>query len=344
MENQKHIHYLSFLKTIGMFAVIAIHVVCTPFSYFEKYYTKTGEFLSYFITNSLRAWAVPVFVMVSGVLFLGREITFEKICKKYLKRILLVTLIFGTLFAFMEIFFTERKINLSAFLRSLINVYSGKLWDHMWFLYMIAGLYLVTPFLQKMIHALSENEIQKFLVVLFVFSVIIPLADSITNIKFGWYIPFNSVWLFYYILGYAVHTETVKIRPAISFVFIISGILWCIAGQFISEMKNPVGASILYSEPSSLTGVMMALGIFSLAKTKCRTEENFIDTKIVPLSFGVYVVHAVFINFIYKALHFTPDRFNAFFVIAVTFCAVSVCSLCTVWILKKIPVIRKYIL
>lgn len=343
MENQKHIHYLSFLKTIGMFAVIGIHSVCTPFSTFEKYYTPKGEFFSYFLANSLRAWAVPVFVMVSGALFLGREITFEKICQKYLKRILLVTLIFGTLFALMEIFFTERTISLSAFLRSLINVYSGNTWDHMWFLYMIAGLYLVTPFLQKMIHALSENEIRCLVAVLFIFSVIVPVADSLTGIKFGWYIPFNSVWLFYYILGYAVHTETIKIRPAISFVFIISGILWCIAGQFIPEMKNPVGASILYSGTSSPVGVMMALGIFSLAKTKCRTEENFMGTKIVPLSFGVYVVHAVFINFIYKALHFTPDRFNAFFMIAVTFCAASVCSLCTVWILKKIPVIRKYI-
>ncbi len=214
----------------------------------------------------------------------------------------------------------------------------------MWFLYMIAGLYLITPFLQKMVHALSQNEVKWLLAVLFVFQIIVPLTDNITKTSFGWYIPFNSVWLFYYILGYAVHTQILKIKPALSFGFILFGILWCIFGQFVPGMKQSIGAAILYSGTSSPAGVMMSLGIFSLAKTRCGRKENFIDTKIVPLSFSVYIVHAVFINFIYKALHFTPNRYNVFLMWTVTFFATAFCSLVSVWILRKIPAVRKYLL
>ena len=344
MQDSSRIHYLLFLKCAGMLAVIGIHVVCTPFSSFECFYRPGEAFLSYFLANAFRAWAVPVFIMVSGALFLARKTPVKKMYAKYIARILFATVLFGTVYALMEIVFTEKTLNAALFFRALLNVYSGKLWDHMWFLYLIAGLYMVTLPLQRMTGALSDRTLAYLLALLFVFQFCIPFLNRLTGVECGWYIPFSSCYLFYYIFGYALHTGKIRIPAPLAGAFVAAGILWCAFGQFVPGMTEPVGATLSFAGTGDFAGAAMAAGIFVLAKKLCREKENFLDTKIVPLSFGVYIVHAVFINFIYKVLHFTPDRFNVAVMLSVTFIVTTVCSLLAVLVLRKIPFVKKYLL
>ena len=341
-----YVHYFSVLKVLAMISVVCIHTFaaitgkyCTILSKFEVGF---GEF----IFQVLQAWAVPVFTMVSGALFLdkNRDIPLEKFYKKYILRLVLILLSFGTLYALMELVFTAHSINFKIILLAFRNVYSGKLWNHMWFLYMIIGLYIVTPFLKKFLESASSKDVIYTLIILLIFSCIEPLINEITGIKFGVYIPFNTIDLFFYLLGYSIHNEIIKIKDIFSIVMIIAGILWCLIGQFIPGMLDIYVDGNMSLKYSWFFGVFMAIGIFSLAKSKCNVEVNWIDTKIVPLSLGVYVIHPLFINIFYKVLHFTPDYYNVWFCWIFVLLVTLASSLLAIWLLRKIPLVRKWIL
>lgn len=344
-SEKSYIHYLSFLKCIGMFAVIGIHTFCTPSSSHEIF-SQSGQFAAYFLTNSLRMWAVPVFVMVSGALFLNpeRNLTLKKLYGKYILRFLLVLLTFGTLFALMEIVFDAKSFTPKMILTALLNVYSGKLWDHMWFVYMIIGLYAVAPIFQKMLSDFDDTLLKYFLIILFIFSCFVPFLNKVTGVQFGVYIPCASIWLFYYLLGYALHFEKIKISANFSILFIGLGILWCVFGQFFPEMRDPNGASLKCAGTNGILAVLMSAGIFSLAKDKCKKDADFIDTVINPLSFGVYIIHALFMNIFYKVLHISVRIQNIWLAWLIVFFGTAVGSLFAVWVLRKIPFVRKYIL
>ena len=341
-----YIHYLSFLKCIGMFAVIGIHVFCTTVYQYEQSYSNAELFAAYFLTNVLRMWAVPVFVMISGALFLNPEkkIPLKKLYSKYILRLVLVLLTFGFLYAMMELVFDARTFRPSMLLTAWKNVYSGNLWDHMWFVYMILGLYMTVPVFQRLTVSLDDALLRYFLLLLLSFACIFPMAQKASGVKFGVYIPCASIWLFYYFLGYALHFEKIKISEKCAIAFILLGVLWCIFAQSIPSSRNPYGAGLLFSGTDDIFGVLMSAGIFALAKAKCAAEKNALDTVINPLSFGVYIIHALFINFFYKALQLTPETFRVPLMWALVFICTAVFSLTTVWIFRKIPFVRRFIL
>lgn len=66
--------YFDYLKIIATFAVVVIHTVA------KKWYSAGVESTEWQILNlydSLSRWAVPIFVMVSGALFLDEKNRFH---------------------------------------------------------------------------------------------------------------------------------------------------------------------------------------------------------------------------------------------------------------------------
>lgn len=242
----------------------------------------------------------------------------------------------------MEIVYSTHSFSISSLLIAFKNMYSGNSWDHMWFIYMIVGLYIITPPLKIIINHADKYAIRYLLFILFIFLCLIPLIDELTGVNFGISIPINSIYLFYYILGYAIHREIIGVDVRLNICFLIIGITWFIIGQFIP--------SIVIYDPNlnfkfaKYFGLLLSTAIFSLAKAKCSENTNYIDTKIVPLSLGVYIIHQIFLNILYKVLQITPEYYNIWFCWFVVFSITSICSLLFVWILRKIPFVRKWVL
>lgn len=53
----------------------------------------------------------------------------------------------------------------------------------MWYLYMIVGLYLLTPILKPIIENCSASVLSYFLILLFLFDSIFPLIEELLQIK-----------------------------------------------------------------------------------------------------------------------------------------------------------------
>jgi len=180
--------------------------------------------------------------------------------------------------------------------------------------------------------------------ILLCFNCFIPFINNITGLKCGFYIPVSGIWLFYYILGYAIRFSVIEISNIFSVLAILIGGLWCVIGQFLPDMTIASTTTLKYCQTNDIIAVFMSVGIFSLAKNRCKTDSNYIDTFINPISFGVYIIHMFFINFMIKFMHFTPEYHNVYIVLLVL-SIVTICgSIILVWILRKIPLIRKYVL
>ena len=213
--------YLDVARVISCFAVVMIHVLCTPITFCQNDYSAVELFLVKLLRNSL-TWCVPIFVMISGILFLNpeKEIPIKKLFGKYIKRLLIVIITFGTFYSLMEIVFNERKFESLQILEALRNALLGKSWDHMWYIYMAIGLYLISPALKIFVSNAEDKIILYTLIIIFIFSSILPFVSIFLD--FENMFPKISIYIFYMIFGYAIHYRNLELKTNYS-LFIIAG-------------------------------------------------------------------------------------------------------------------------
>lgn len=179
------------------------------------------------------------------------------------------------------------------------------------------------------------------IIILCIFTWVIPFIDEITGIRFGVYIPVNSIYLLYYILGFAIHNNILKIDFPVGIILFLIGLIWCFLGLLIqNNLSTEPQLSILHL---NFIGMFLAVGIFTMAKAKCKRNVNWIDTKLVPLSLGIYVIHQIFLNIFFKVLHITPEYYNIWICWLTVFSGTTVGSIILVILLKKISFINKWI-
>ena len=275
---------------------------------------------------------------------LNKEITLEKLLKKNFLKLILCLCIFSYLFCLMETFFNNRKISANLFLISLKNAIEGNSWAHLWYMYMLPSIYLFVPLLRSFIRSSSEKEFKFTLAVLFIFLSVIPTAEEFFSIKIGLNIPVSSVWLFYFLLGHAIHSEKIEFSLKTDIILITISLIYLTVAVFIPGFQKTNDASVKLTGTSSIFSVLYSIGLFSLVK-KIHKKDNLKITKTLSsLSLGIYIFHAVTINFAYKILKLQPQKINIFFMWILVFMA-SLISSCTVtWLLRKIPFVKKYIL
>ncbi|MBQ7258149.1 MAG: acyltransferase family protein [Abditibacteriota bacterium] len=138
----KRIIYLDYLRIFAILGVILIHLT----SYVNKTDIYCKEFGRY---------AVPCFVMISGVLFLGRNIPLDTLFKKYVFK-LAIALIF--------ILIINKLISVCFHINCPI--------DHLWYIPMIICIYMAYPFIKLFID--NKVLVKYFLVLALIFNFIIP--------------------------------------------------------------------------------------------------------------------------------------------------------------------------
>lgn len=100
--------------------------------------------------NSLSRIGVPLFVMISGALFLDerKNVTLKSIFSKNIKSLAIITVIwssfYSTIYQILLPLLGNEAVNVKAFLSAIVFGHR-----HMWYLYMIIGLYAITPVFEK---------------------------------------------------------------------------------------------------------------------------------------------------------------------------------------------------
>lgn len=336
--NQKKncISYLDFLRFLAISAVILLHVTSGITDTIPEQMSDT-QFRVYQTIKGFCTIGVPLFLMISGTLFLApqKKLTLKTLFQKYLRRIVLALILFGTFFALLELIMVSHSFALTDIAQAFYNMLTGNSWAHMWYLYALIGLYLFLPLLKLFCANANKQTYLYLLILLFILDSILPFTEKYLGLKLGIIAPTTGIYLFYYLCGYYIHTYIEKNTINKKMAFSISSVC------FILLLLNGALKLNLDFNYDSPFVVLMTLAVFYLAS--CSKKEWALCSRLRDYYFGMYLIHTLFLNLFYKLFHITPLLFGGYILLPFFFLGTFVLSLLTAWLMKKIPLLGKYV-
>lgn len=325
-SESKHINYISYLRIVSSFAVVLIHVVYQAYLDFPD-----SSDTSYLYVFNFLCFAVPCFVMITGKLLLEPEKKYN--LQKSLMRVVLPLFVYGYIFSLMELVLNARGFYLNMLIEAFICVLLRKSWAHLWYLYMIIGLYLIIPFLKILVNKLTKEYMTYLFALLFIFNSVFIDINRIFNITIPFTLPINGIFILYLLLGYYLSKFFINNKTLIT--------SWCLCALLIilCSWKGIRFDSIGYNDiPVVWLSINVYMSFLKLEKhAKCSKLVLLIDANC----FGIYIIHMVFVNFIYKVLNFNPYNYQPLAVWLFLSITIFILSFCYSVIVKKIPVINK---
>ena len=294
---KQNIAWLDALRIAACLAVIALHVSSQGWHAAVPGSSEWQVFNAY---NACVRWGVPVFVMISGSLFLDpqKPLAIRSVFGKYLLRI-------AATFCFWSLVYTAyakwRAPGLTT-LQMVNKFLQGQY--HMWFLFLIAGLYVAAPLLRKFTE--SRETAKYFLTVafltVFVFSTAADLADFflprmgestlstlVTALRADWakaYFFLPMGYTFYYVAGYYLR----RWRPGrvlTAVILLLSAASFYVTAHMGSVLTSISGEATSFNSNFSLNVMFEALGIFARIHLPLfeRLPQRQSPQKAVPMQF-----------------------------------------------------------
>ena len=292
-------NYISNLRNIATFAVIVLHVTAPFVLQFNKISFSSWQ-LSNFIDASLR-FGVPIFVMISGAVLLDRNEPLKLFLTKRLKRVVLPFLFWSIVYFLFVHTNNFQKFALSSF---SLEIFFDKLlkgtYYHLWYVYMILGIYLLIPFIRKWVQNSSKQELQYFLllwaVTLFINTGAAKYLPNVEMLYFSRYIG-------YLVLGYYLdkHIETTPAKRMLYFIFFVLGLcLTFLSTSYLSISQNKL--DITYYNYLSPNVCLMSIGVFLLGKSLLQ-QSNSLSASLDKHSYGIYLVHILVLHYVDRLPH-----------------------------------------
>lgn len=294
---------LDILRIIAALGVVILHVSS---DYIVTNDVNSANFAGALFINSLTRFAVPVFVMISGSIFLDKNkiITVKKIWTHNILRLAVIYAVWSfAYYAFECLYFWKSPI-LKGGPVGILNgmVYST---NHLWFIGMIIGLYAITPVIKEWIGKADEKNIRYFLLIYLLFQIAattlkVLINKTLTDSIFDFFnVAELSGYIGYYVLGwYLCNYELPKKMKSVLYVmfpvgiaanFIIALVLSRKTGGFSAGIYDSFGL-FTYFNTITLFTVVLSIGK--------KIGKNRILSEISKDTLGIYVMHMMIWTYI----------------------------------------------
>ena len=292
---------LDLLRVIATFMVVRLHVSA---GYVQNnlqnpnIYFTIGNFF-----NSITRVSVPIFVMLSGAFVLDnpKNKEYRKFYNKTFKKIIKPTLIWSLIYFIYNILMQivrqslDSGINLSSidFITPLNDWIHGSPFYHLWYMYMIIGLYAITPVLIRIKDDIGDDHTLKLGWFLILLGMIIKLTSTLY-----WPIMF-ILYLGYFVLGYSLK-KYYLLNPSKSYKYalgsIISALLVFIFTEIIVRNKLMPNNQLFFYSNLTIFVVSGSICMF-IAFLNIKSIHSYkLSGKLVKQSFYIYLTHAGILN------------------------------------------------
>lgn len=346
VTQQKRQIELDILRFAAIFAVIATHLCGGPVKSLDINSTEWA------FLNCLRAavtWDVPVFVMISGCLFLDpkKQIPLKKIYSKYIKHLILCFVFWSAIFQIFYRFTSNAPLNWRGYITEfIIGPYP------FWYLFMLVGLYMIIPFLRSFT---DNKRLMEYFIVLFIAS------SFISN--YGVNLPYvgeiiSSVWSktnFYFALGFtgyyvlgtylSRYKVSTKVEIALYVLGIICVIFSCIGTTWQSRLEGKYNEWFSkYLMPNVIieSSALYTLFVKRVSKINFSQRTRILFKNLSDLCFGVYLSHALIIE-VLNLCNITVLSASPLIMVIPLTLLVYLVSLLLTFLIRKIPVVGKKI-
>ena len=259
------------------------------------------------IFNSLARICVPLFIMISGYLLLPMKTDYITFLKKRFTRISFPFIIFCILY---DIFFYFKgDIDMKSMIMNIPKIFInyGTELGHLWYMYMIMGIYLFIPIISPWIKMAQKEDFYYYFIIWFF---------SLFNVYIHYIYPeiwgesyWNNTSLFQSFIGnfgYAVLGAFIKIHLK-NYNLYILGIILYLIGSGITMLgyfyRRPTAETCKEIELTwhfnTINVALATFGMFLLLrKIECNNKKiTFIFNDIALKSYGMYLTHIFFLLF-----------------------------------------------
>ena len=347
METSKRIFYFDELRALAIIGIVFCHA---SVAFVLSGVSKSDFYISAFF-DCFRDFSIPIFVMLSGALLIGKNDSFKVFFKKRLSRIFIPFLFWVIIYIIYSSAYITHGFNLS----SAIDIFFGTsstLGVAFWFIWMIIiayfGIFVINKLMQFNANVINILTVFAFIYILICqFSLFDPYSSKII-----YFVSFIA----YVLIGYFISSNDYLERKISANKLVIITLMLSIGSylayifSFVVPMSVSHGQFITLSYfniPILFISVNVFLFFKFLSKSKYSLKNNKIKKAISTISmysFGIYLAHYVILHSlrmnIAKIIDFTsqsPLIWIPLFVILTTFI-----SLIILVILDKIPILNKF--
>lgn len=345
------IHY-DLMRVLACFCVIVIHIGICDDSNNENFNVDNCISSLYFV---FARWAVPCFMMLSGVMFLdkNKNIPIKKLYGKYILRLAVSYVFWSCIYALYNSFFDSGNSFIEKFKYFASYCLSGEI--HTWYVLVTIGIYMTLPIIKHLINTLDEKKLRYWILMMFIFFSIVPFVSSLSIPMFPGYVAyinkymelyFFAGYMFYFVMGYYLvsHDISAKIKKCIyslSIVgFVYSVVVFCVLNPLFGFKIGVLG----YSNPNI---VFMSMGVFLfftdvVSKRKFSNKFKRVITLLSGLTYGIYLIHVLILKVLHNmgvSLSFCAKSVSILIVSLITFIFAAI----IVYIMKKVPLVGKYL-
>jgi len=353
---KKRIVYFDYLRLAATVAVVLIHVASFCWYDFDSDSFRWNVLNFYLVAVR---WAVPVFVMLSGALFLSRDTDISQLYKKNILRLVVAYFAWSVFYALALIagrWLVYEEFT-STFGSVVLDILGG--YYHMWFLPMIVGLYMCVPVIRQIV--INKKVARYFLALAFVFAYALPqLIQLCRDFTGGWLLDLaNQVdaivsyevkislvlgYTAYFILGYLLEEATLtKKQRTLVYSLGAVGFVASVALNSIVSWKTGEPCST-YFEPFCVNTLLVVTAVHTLFKYRDYPHEkrNRLVSALARCSFGAYLVHAFVLDTL-GMLGLDATLWHPLISIPAITLIAAVLSFGISWVIHKLPVLNQWV-
>ncbi|GEL11987.1 Surface polysaccharide O-acyltransferase, integral membrane enzyme [Flavobacterium glycines] len=336
-RNHLEIAWMNNLRALATLSVIVLHVA---FPILYNYGTiKVNDWQIGNFFDSLVRFCVPIFLMLTGALLLSKPIEIESFFKKRFLRILLPFLFWSSIYVVYSLalkYNIETDLSLLECVKFVYLQFKDGASYHLWYVYMIIGIYLFLPILNKWILNSSEKEIRCFIVFwFFVMFLKHPyLSRFIPNIDLTYFSGFIGYPVLGYYLAYKFNSQkTVKL----SILLFIVGFGFTMIATVLKTMQQGVFYQAFYDYLSPNV-IIEAIGVFLFFKSYSfqKTKLQLVVNTVSKHSYGIYLSHVLMLSFL-DSLDLNYSITNPIIAIPLISILCIIMSLIVTFLINKIP-------
>lgn len=373
-ENTQRLYWVDVLRLVAMLMVIAAH--CVDIYNATPQDDPMNSFWGVFIGSLMRP-SVPLFAMMTGLLLLPIRESAAEFYKRRIPRVLIPMVLWSAVYYLIPwltgVMGLDKSVITTLFpfefspsqeagdaMRNIARIpftFNGYT-THMWYLYMLIGLYLLMPFFSAWVEKRDSTMTNTYLL-LWLCSLTLPYLKQLIAPNLFGECAWNEFDTFYYFAGFAGYLLLGHILARRHHMplrrIIAMGVMLYISGYIITYTGYAsMAVQYSYEEAPELLElfwqfcspnvVLMALGIFLVVQriniTSPRLQSLLAAT--TRCSFGTYLMHYIFIGPVILLL--TPLGMpTPLCVMASVIIVFGICWSLTALIYKALPRAARYI-
>ncbi len=351
MEIGKRDRSLDMLRILACLMVIGIHTAM------EGWYNISPRTYTWTVLNfydTLFRPAVPLFIMISGSLFLRKEqIDLKRLWCKNILHLFLIYIVWVVFYAVMN-----NGIH-KAFADPLLvweEISGPNPQYHLWYLRTLINLYAIAPLLWLLVRTFDQKHIRYYIILFFIFGILrhtvidLPFVPKWIIEQINLFVDMDLVgYAGYFIMGWYLSIPETEKRFSVGklrIVYLITLLLAAGLNQWIAVAGNWPTQALYgnFSLPVAVETVCIFLLVrYRFAAFSLKPTADKVFLRISESTLFIYLIHPFVIRRLQIYLNLYTTNYNVLIsvplVVILVFIISSICGM----VLKQIPLLRKII-